>query len=110
MTEPGRLHHDMGGLPGDAIDRSQHDKAMWEKRIDALVMLLGHKDRQLVRVDELRRGIEQLGADIYERLGYYERWTASVAHILLEKGVIEADELGRKMAEIEARLAAEGGK
>jgi hypothetical protein len=54
-------------------------------------------------VDELRRGIEGLGAQEYERLSYYERWIASITVNLIEKGLISVDELGRKLAEIEAR-------
>jgi len=51
----------------------------------------------------MRRGIEDLGADAYERYSYYERWIASVTNNMLEKKVFTVDELGRKMAEIEAR-------
>ena len=96
----GRRHHDMGGLEAGLVDREEHDKAPWEKRVDALVVLLGQ--RKILGVDELRRGIEELGADAYDRHGYYERWMASVTNILLEKKVIEVSELGTRMAEIEA--------
>jgi len=97
--------HDMGGLPGGPIDRSDHDFALWEKRVDALLMLLAHPSRRLITVDELRRGIEQLGPGAYDELGYYERRIASIASALLERGVITSDELGRKLAELEAREA-----
>ena len=96
----GRRHHDMGGLEAGLVDREEHDKAPWEKRVDALVVLLGQ--RKILGVDELRRGIEELGADAYDRYGYYERWMASVTNILLEKKIIEVSELGVRMAEIEA--------
>jgi nitrile hydratase len=56
-----------------------------------------------MNVDELRRGIESLGAAEYERLSYYERWISSITNVLLQKGVLTADELGRKLAEIEQR-------
>ena len=95
-----RRHHDMGGLEAGPVDRDEHDKAPWEKRVDALMVLLGQ--RKVVGVDELRRGIEELGADAYDRYGYYERWMASVTNILLEKEVIGVGELGERMAEIEA--------
>lgn len=51
-----RRHHDMGGLDAGHIDRDEHAKAPWEKRVDALMVLLGK--RKLLFVDELRRGIE----------------------------------------------------
>jgi hypothetical protein len=66
-------------------------------------MLLSHKDRQLVKVDELRRNIEGLGVDAYDRMGYYERWMHAIVQTLIQRGVISIDELGRKMAEQEAR-------
>ena len=52
----------------------------------------------IITVDELRYGIENLGADAYENLSYYERWIASVTRALQARGVITTDELGRKMA------------
>ena len=100
MTD-GRRHHDMGGLEAGPVDREEHAKAPWEKRVDALMRLLG--ERRILSVDELRRGIEELGADAYDRFSYYERWMASMTNILLEKKVIEVSELGERMAEIERR-------
>lgn len=98
-----RSHHDMGGLPAGAVERSEHDYALWEKRVDALMVLLAAPQRRLLRVDELRRNIEALPPDAYDRMTYYERWISAVANTLLQRGVITADELGRKMAEVEAR-------
>ncbi|MGH8698216.1 MAG: hypothetical protein ACREVS_17160 [Burkholderiales bacterium] len=95
--------HDLGGLPAGPVERDEHEYAAWEKRVDALMMLLSHKDRQLVKVDELRRNIEGLGADAYDRMGYYERWMHAIVQTLIQRGVISIDELGRKMAEREAR-------
>jgi len=94
-----RSHHDMGGRPAGPVERDEHEYAQWEKRVDALMMLLSHKDRQLVKVDELRRNIEGLGADAYDRMGYYERWMHAIVQTLIQRGVISIDELGRKMAE-----------
>jgi hypothetical protein len=96
-------HHDMGGLPAGPLDLSEHAYAPWEKRTHAMLILLAEPRRGVMTVDELRRGIESLGAADYDRLTYYERWIASLANILLQKGIFTADELGRKLAEIEAR-------
>ena len=103
MSEAGRGHHDMGGLPAGPVERDEHDYALWEKRVDALMVLLSSQTPPLLRVDELRRGIEQLGAKAYEEMTYYERWIASITDALLRRGVLTSDELGRKMAEIAAR-------
>ena len=105
MTEsnPYRRHHDMGGFEADPVDTSEHDKAPWEKRVDALMRLLSDDERQLLRVDELRRAIEDLGPDVYDRLSYYERWMSAITQIMLEKKVSGATELGERMARIDAR-------
>lgn len=98
-----RQHHDMGGLPAGPVDWREHDYALWEKRVDALMMLLSEPQRQLLRIDELRRNIEALPPDAYDTMSYYERWISAIAHTLLQRGVLTADELGRKLAEVEAR-------
>ena len=100
-----RGHHDMGGLPAGPIERSEHDYAHWEKRVDALMVLLSAPERRLLRVDELRRQIESLGPDAYDAMSYYERWIAAIARVLLERGVLSADELGRKMESVKTREA-----
>ena len=51
-----------------------------------------------MNVDELRRGIESMPSDEYERARYYERWLYSVETILTEKGVLEPGELDRRLA------------
>lgn len=96
-----RSHHDMGGLPAGPVAPTEHAYALWEKRVHALLTLLSA--RGLLKVDELRRGIEALGAEEYDRLSYYERWITSITNNLLHKGILTTDELGRKLAEIEAR-------
>ncbi len=94
----------MGGLPAGPVERSEHDYALWEKRVDALMVLLS--ERGLLRVDELRRNIEALPPDAYDKMSYYERWISAIANTLLQRGAVTTDELGRKMAEIEARESA----
>jgi len=103
--EPGRGHHDMGGLPAGKVNRTAHDYAEWERRVDALMVLLsGVKGgRKLMTVDELRRNIEAIGPEAYDRMGYYERWVTSITQTMLQRGVITTDELARKMEEVAKR-------
>ena len=96
-----RSHHDMGGLPAADINASEHDYALWEKRVDALLVLLSTKN--LMTVDELRRNIETLGAEAYDTMSYYERWIYAIAQTLVQRGVLSLDELGRRLREIELR-------
>jgi nitrile hydratase len=82
-----RAVHDRGGLPTDApIDRTEHDLADWELLTDALVGVLSQAG--LMNVDELRRGIESMPGDEYERASYYERWLHATETILAEKGIL----------------------
>ena len=98
-----RRHHDMGGLKAGPIDRTEHDDVPWEKQVNVILRLLASREPPVMTVDELRRGIEDLGPGEYDALSYYERWIRSIANILIEKGVLSVDALGGKMAEVEAR-------
>jgi hypothetical protein len=98
-----RGHHDMGGEPAGPVEPTEHEYAPWEKRVDAMLVLLGAPERHLMRTDELRRNVEALGPDAYDGMSYYERWIASIAATMVQRGVFTTDELGRKLAEIEAR-------
>ncbi len=100
-----RGHHDMGGLPAGPVEPTEHDYAHWEKRVDALQVLLSAPQRRLLRVDEMRRNIESLRPDAYEAMTYYERWIAAITKVLIERGVLTSDELGRRMEEVKAREA-----
>jgi hypothetical protein len=98
-----RSHHDMGGQPAGPVQPTEHAYALWEKRVDALLVLLSRKDRRLMTVDELRRNIESLGPEAYDKMTYYERWIHSISQTLIQRGVLSIDELGRRMADVEAR-------
>lgn len=100
-----RSHHDMGGLPAGKVEPSEHDYAGWERRVDALMMLLtgvvGGKQR--MTVDELRKNIEALGPEAYDRMTYYERWIISLTQTMLQRGLITTEDLTKKLAEVERR-------
>jgi hypothetical protein len=98
-----RAHHDLGGRPAGPIDRAERPLEPWEKRVDAIVRLISEPGRRVITVDEHRRAIEGLGAAEYERLGYYGRWIAALANLLLEKGVLTTEELGRRLEEVRSR-------
>lgn len=96
-----RGHHDVGGLPGGPIDRSEHQLEDWEILADAINQALGAKG--IRRTDELRRAREQMDSELYRSLSYYERWIASLETILAEKKILTPEEIDRKVAELEKR-------
>jgi hypothetical protein len=96
----------MGGGTGGEIDPATHDFALWEKRVDALMVLCSAKGH--FTVDGLRRVLEDMGAEAFETMSYYERWIASISQNMIEAGVITQDELGRRMAEVARRGATYG--
>ena len=96
-----RSHHDMGGLPAARVDRAEHDYSDWERRVDAMAVLLGRKRR--LTVDERRRAIETLTPQAYDALSYYERWVVALGQTLIQRGVITSAELALKMMEVEKR-------
>ena len=96
-----RSHHDMGGLPAGKVDRAEHDYADWERRVDAMAVLLGQKRR--LTVDERRRALETLTPQAYDALSYYERWVLALGQTLIQRGVITSAELAKKMLEVEKR-------
>jgi hypothetical protein len=98
--------HDVGGLPDGPVDPETHSLTFWEKQIDALRSVIGAK--KIVVTDENRRYIESLGHDAYDRLNYYQRWTAALSRQMVDKGILTQDEIDARVAQIRERLAADG--
>lgn len=89
-----RAMHDIGGVSRylcEPVDKEPHELTDFDREVDAIRGILGAK--QVMSVDELRRGIEFLPEADYLRLSYYERWLRAMTAILLGKGVIGEDEL-----------------
>lgn len=93
--------HDRGGWPdAGPINKAEHELSFWEKRTDALLVLLSGADRRMIRVDELRRAIESLPAEAYETMSYYERWISAIETLLIEKNVLTKTEIDQRAKEI----------
>lgn len=98
--------NDLGGRPEKgAIDRREHEPAWWEKRTDAMVMLLAAPGRRLITIDEHRRAIECLDPGEYASRRYYERWLLALERLLVEKGVLTPEEIDRRAADLEREAA-----
>jgi hypothetical protein len=100
-----RGHHDMGGMPAGKVEPSEHDYVEWERRVDALMVLLSgiRGGTKRMTVDELRKNVEAIPPEAYENMSYYERWVTSITQTMIQRGVITTEELGRKMEEVQGR-------
>lgn len=102
----GRAVHDVGGLDLGRIDRSEHAQTYYEKRVDALMMLM--TVHQAFRVDAMRRVIEEYAQQEYDGIGYYDRWVKALRNLLVEQEVLTRDEIEARVAAVRERLIAEG--
>jgi nitrile hydratase len=100
---PADIGGETTGEMSGPIDTVDHGMKFWERQANALRNTL--TGSRVVRLDELRRAAEDLGARYY-RLGYFERTTEALRNLLLEKGVFTQDELERKMDEVRKRYDA----
>ena len=90
-----RANHDMGGEPAGGVRPSEHEYEEWERRVDAMAVLLSGK----ISVDQRRRNIEAIPPADYDAMGYYERWVVALAQSLIQRGLLSTEEIARKMSE-----------
>lgn len=92
--------HDMGGRPSDEpIDPREHALADWEVLSDAVAQALGA--RGIRTTDESRRAMEDMPAEDYLSLSYYERWARGTEDLLIEKGILSRQEIDARTAALE---------
>ena len=106
--EPGRGYHDIGGLAAGPIELDMTETRPWEKLSIAIGNALGSRGANLARTDEVRRKREEIGVEIYNELGYFQRGAESLSKLLIEKGIISTDELESRIEMIAKRIAEEG--
>ena len=99
-----QLPNDIGGLPSERIQQTDHIPEPWEKRCHALADVLDYY--KVLSTEEKRRGVESLGAELIGKLTYYERWIIAFVNIFFQKQVLTPEELARKMEEVSARYSA----
>jgi hypothetical protein len=103
----GRTVHDVGGLDFGPIDRDEADLALWEKRVDAMMILLYAK-KGAFKVDAMRRVIEGYREQDYDRIGYYDKWVRALATLCVEQEIFSADEFEAAVAEARHQFTARG--
>ena len=91
--------HDRGGIPQTNRLTGRSTSGLTGKHLtNALVGAL--RTRDLMSVDELRRGIESIPRELYESYSYYERWSASLETLIVEKGMLTTEEIDDKVKEL----------
>ena len=95
--------HDMGGRFGDGpVPREENETRVfatgWHARALALTVAAGALGKW--NIDASRHGRERLPPADYARYGYYEKWLAGLAKMLVERGIATAEEIaaGRSLA------------
>ncbi|MSO77235.1 MAG: nitrile hydratase subunit beta [Alphaproteobacteria bacterium] len=104
MVDVPRGVNDWGGGTAGAVDRDEHDLSLYEKRVDALLMLVANSGRDIV-VDSHRRAQEALSREDYDKFAYYDRWIVALRQNLVEAGVFSEAEVQAKLASVMARHA-----
>lgn len=95
--------HDVGGLPGGEINREETPETLFEKRVDAMVMLLTNPKLGAFKVDALRRAVESNTAEDYASLMYYQKWMRAIRTLLVEQSVLTDEEIDARIAELRQR-------
>jgi nitrile hydratase subunit beta len=87
--------HDLGGMHGlGHVDVEQDEPVFhtpWEKTIFGT--MLATMGQGMYNLDEFRHGIEVMNPAHYLTSSYYEHWLETMEKNLIEKGVIDRDEL-----------------
>lgn len=93
--------HDMGGMKAGPVDPDGAPTRPWAKLITATVGAL--RAEKLMTVDEMRRALEDLPSEQYDR-SYFERWAEALTDLLEEKGLTTHAEIDSRMEAIRRRL------
>ena len=99
-----RAQHDIGGTDEGPVDPHPHEPSLFDRRVDALMMLLAAQC-DFFSVDSQRRAGEDLAPDLYRGLAYYERWMHNIAVLMVERGQLTQAEIDRKVEAVRARVA-----
>lgn len=100
--------HDLGGQKAGPIDPAAHELESWHKLVTAILNLLRDAPHRLIKVDEMRRAIEDMPPEDYRRLAYFEKWAVGVSTLVVEKGLMTRDEIDRRLADLAARAGKTG--
>lgn len=99
--------HDLGGMHGLGPIAHTHEEPVffskWEGR--AFAMLVAVNGVGHFNTDEFRHAMERMHPVEYMTVSYYEHWLHATETLLCEKGVITAEELFTKLAQLKEDAA-----
>lgn len=89
--------HDMGGLQGFGRVAPEADEplfhAAWERRALGLTLAMGATGQW--NIDLSRAARESLPPAVYLSASYYEIWVRALEQLMLQRGLVSADELAQ---------------
>jgi nitrile hydratase beta subunit len=87
--------HDMGGMDGFGRVEPEPSEPVfhevWEGRVMAMTRAMGATTTWTIDMQRFSR--EQLPPHVYLAASYYQRWLLGMRQMLLDRGLIDADEL-----------------
>ena len=81
---------------------------MWEKRVDAMLILLTGPKKGAFKIDAMRRVIEDYGQQQYDSTTYYEKWIRAIRNLLVEQEVLTRSELEVRLAAVRQAIRDKG--
>jgi len=89
--------HDLGGMHGfGPVEREENEPPFhgdWEAVMVAIQNAVCREDAGAMNIDEFRHGIEQMDPVHYLASPYFEHWLDGITRVLLDKGLIVAEDL-----------------
>ena len=101
--------HDLGGMQGFEAINAQSDApvfhSQWERRAFALTVACGFGGEW--NIDMARHARESMHPALYLQTSYYEKWLLGLETLLLERGVLNEQEISQRMAQLADQQSAE---
>ena len=89
-----RLVTDIGGDPAGEVPRAEREPLFWERQMIATYNVL--QDHGILVTDEIRRTVEEMSGEAYGASTFYGRRLDALVALMVEKGILTADEIAAR--------------
>ena len=103
--EPGRGYHDLGGLDAGPVDYAVTEAKPWERLSVVIGNALGPKGAKVLRTE---RSVAYARKWVWFSNGYFEKNIEAIRRLLVEKSLIQPEELESRMAQVAQQIAEHG--